>query len=401
MAFGSDRSANFVIAAKDAATKPLGNVGKAMGRLKSTSVAAFKAIGAAALVAAGAILAFTADAVRGAIEDERSTILTNAALKARGFALDELAPKIEEQIKAAQRFGIADDDVRAGLEVGSRFFKSQTKLLKANELAMTISAVTGQDLESVVSAIGKATNGSTRGLAAMIGPIEKGATLSDLYAQGMGKFQGVAEELANSTSGKFAAAQQTFNEKMDVFGAQFLPLVSEAMTFLVEKVFPAFQKVLDDVGPIITDIVDNYIRPLFDSVGELFALFDGADFSLLDLAFAPIKITLTALKIAIDAIVAGIKFIQGNPVDKASFKAATEVAGGSSVFGLGASTGGGGYGGGMTGGYTSSYTTISQAQFTIGTKAVNELSYKVNRNLAKTSTTPPRTAPGGSGGGGK
>ena len=309
MAFGSDRSANFVIAAKDAATGPIGNVGKAMGRLKSASVTAFKAIGAAALVAAAAITAFVADSIKGAIEDERSTILTNAALKARGFELDKLAPKIEEQIKAAQRFGIADDRVRAGLEVGSRFFKSQTKLIKANELAMTISAVTGQDMETVMAAIGKAANGSTRGLAGMIGPIEKGATLSDLYAQGMGKFQGVAEELANSTSGKFAAAQQTFNEKMDVFGAQFLPLVSEAMTFLVEEAFPAFQALLDEVGPIISELVDTYVRPLIDSVGELFAAFDSADFSPIEAALVPVQIALEALRIVIDAIAATMRFI--------------------------------------------------------------------------------------------
>jgi len=388
MAFGSDRSANFVIKAKDAATGPLAKVGGAMGKLKSASVTAFKAIGAAALAAAAAVVAFTAQAIKGAIEDERSTILTNAALKARGFALDQLAPKIEEQIKAAQRFGIADDRVRAGLEVGSRFFKSQTKLLKANELAMTISAVTGQDLETVVSAIGKATNGSTRGLAAMIGPIEKGATLSDLYAQGMGKFQGVAEELANSTSGKFAAAQEVFNEKMDVFGAQFLPLVSEAMTFLVEKVFPAFQSVLDEVGPIITDIVDNYIRPLFDSVGELFAVLDNADFSIVDAAFGLIKLTLDGVRAVIDAIVAGIKFIQGNPVDKAAFKEATKVAGASTVFGLGNNTGGGGYGVGTPGGYTSGYV-MAPVNVVIGTQAQSSLSYTYG--AATAASTAPRT----------
>jgi hypothetical protein len=384
----ADRSANFVIKAKDAATGPLGKVGGAMGKLKSASVTAFKAIGAAALVAAAAITAFVADAVKGAIQDERSTILTNAALKARGFALDELAPKIEEQIKAAQRFGIADDRVRAGLEVGSRFFKSQTKLLKANELAMTISAVTGQDLETVVSAIGKATNGSTRGLAAMIGPIEKGATLSDLYAQGMGKFQGVAEELANSTSGRFAAAQEIFNEKMDVFGAQFLPVVSDAMTFLVEEVFPKFQELLDAIGPIFTELVDEHIGPLFDSVGELFALFDDADFSLLDLAFAPIKLTLDAIKIAIDLIIAGIKFIQGNPVQAAAYKSATEVAGGSTVFGLGQTTGGGGYGVGTPGGYTSGYV-MAPVNVVIGTQAQSSLSYTYGASTA--ASTAPRT----------
>ena len=224
MAFGSDRSANFVIAAKDAATKPMGNIGKAMGRLRGVASTAFKAIAGAALAAAGAIAAFTAAAIKGAIEDERSTILTNAALKARGFELDKLAPKIEEQIKAAQRLGIADDRVRAGLEVGSRFFKNQTKLLKANELAMTISAVTGESMEDVMAKIGKAANGSTRGLAALIGPIEKGATLSDLYAQGMGKFKDVSDELANSTSGKLAAAQEISTKRWMCLALSFCQL---------------------------------------------------------------------------------------------------------------------------------------------------------------------------------
>ena len=320
----ANQTANFVVKAKDAATGPLGKVGGSMGKLRRTAGTAFKAIAGAALAAAGAIAAFTASAVKGAIEDERSVILTNAALKARGFALDALAPKIEEQIKAAQRLGIADDRVRAGLEVGSRFFKDQTKLLKANELAMTISAATGEDLELVVAKIGKASNGSTRGLAAMIGPIEKGAKFSDLYAQGMSKFQGVADELANSTSGKFAAAQQIFNEQMDDFGAKFLPVVSEALTFLTEEALPAFQRFLEEVGPKIGAFVDEYVRPLVDAFGELFDLASQGDFSILDAALVPLKITFGALKILVEAIVAGIKFIQG-------FGGAAAVAAGSAA----------------------------------------------------------------------
>ena len=320
----ANQTANFVVKAKDAATGPLGKVGGSMGKLRRTAGTAFKGIATAALAAAGAIAAFTASAVKGAIEDERSVILTNAALKARGFALDALAPKIEEQIKAAQRLGIADDNVRAGLEVGSRFFKDQEKLLKANELAMTISAATGEDLESVVAKIGKASNGSTRGLAAMIGPIEKGAKFSDLYAQGMSKFQGVADELANSTSGKFAAAQQIFNEQMDDFGAKFLPVVSEALTFLTEEALPAFQRFLEEVGPKIGAFVDEYVRPLVDAFGELFDLASQGDFSILDAALVPLKITFGALKILVEAIVAGIKFIQG-------FGGAAAVAAGSAA----------------------------------------------------------------------
>ena len=393
----ADRSANFVIKAKDAATGPLGKVGGAMGKLKSVAGAAFKAIAGAAIAAATAIAAFTAAAIKGAIEDERSSILTTAALKARGFEMDKLGPKIDEQIKAMARFGKSDDDVRAGLEVGSRYFKNQNRLLKANAAAAAISSVTGKDMADVMALIGKAANGQTRGLAALIGPIEKGASVTDILTQSNEKFLDTANALADSTSGKMLTAQVDFNEAMDQFGKQFLPIITDAITWLTEEGMPAFQEILDDVGPVITDIADNYIGPLFDSVSELFSLFDNADFSLLDLAFAPIKITLSALKIAIDAIVAGIKFIQGNPVDAAAYKAATEVAGGSSVFGMGNKTGGGNYGAGTTGAYTSSYATVSQAQFTIGKKAQSELSYVMGSYQAAQarSTSAARTFPRG------
>jgi hypothetical protein len=307
----ADRSANFVIKAKDAATGPLGKVGGAMGKLKSAAGTAFKAIGAAAIVATAAIAGFVAQSIKGAIEDERSTILTNAALKARGFELDKLGPKIDEQIKAMARFGKTDDDVRAGLEVGSRFFKNQTNLLKANEAAAAISAVTGRDMADVMALIGKAANGSTRGLAALIGPIEKGASVTDILTQSNEKYLEVANALADSTSGKMLTAQIAFGEEMDKFGAQFLPLVTEALTFLVEEALPAFSGLLDTVGPILMDLVDNFVRPLIDSVAELFSMFEGGEgsISVLELALLPLQVALTAIKTVIDAIIWGLKLL--------------------------------------------------------------------------------------------
>jgi hypothetical protein len=326
MAFGSDRSANFVIAAKDAATKPIGNVGKAMGKLKGASVTAFKAIGAAALVAAAAITSFVADAVKGAIEDERSTILTNAALKARGFELDALQPKIQEQIAAMARFGKTDDDVRAGLEVGSRYFKNQTRLLQANEAAAAISSVTGRDMADVMALIGKAANGQTRGLAALIGPIEKGASVTDILTQSNEKYLEVANALADSTSGKILSAQIEFNEAMDEFGAQFLPIIADALTWLTEEGLPAFTAFLEEVGPIVSDLVTTYVGPLVDSVAELFSLFEGSEdsISLFELALLPLKVALTAIKAVIDAIIFGLKLLGFvSDVDIAAAQAAT------------------------------------------------------------------------------
>ena len=320
----ANQTANFVVKAKDAATGPLGKVGSSMGKLRRTAGTAFKAIGAAAIAAGAALLAFTASAVKGAADDEKATIRLNAALKARGFEMDKLTPKVDEQIAAMARLGFTDDDVRAGLEVGSRFFKNQNNLLKANAVAANISAATGQDLASVMMALGKGAQGSTRGLAGLGIEVKKGAKLKDILRLADKKYLGVAEEVANSTSGKFAAAQITFNEAIEGFGAKLLPMVNEALTFLTETALPAFQRFLEEVGPKIGAFVDEYVRPLVDAFGELFDLASKGDFSIIDAALVPLKITFGALKILVEAIVAGIKFIQG-------FGGAAAVAAGSAA----------------------------------------------------------------------
>jgi hypothetical protein len=77
--------------------------------------------------------------------------------------------------------------------------------------------------------------------------------------------------------------------------------------------------------------VDNYVRPLVDSVSQLFALFDTGDdsISLLTIALAPLKLALEAIKIVIDAIVAGLKIIGigGGSAVTTARDAAAEAAG--------------------------------------------------------------------------
>jgi hypothetical protein len=246
-----------------------------------------------------------------ASEYEKLTIRLNAALKARGFQLDQLSPKIDEQIKAMARLGFTDDQVRDGLEIGSRFFKNQENLLRANAVAANIAAATGKDLSTVMLAIGRGAAGSTRGLMQLGIEVEKGAKLKDILRAADEKYLGVAEEVANSTSGKFAAAQIRFNEAIETFGSKLLPVVNEALAFLTETALPAFEGLMETLGPIVGDLVDNYVRPLVDSIGELFEVFSTGEGSinLLTIALAPLQFALEAMKVVIDAIVFGLKLI--------------------------------------------------------------------------------------------
>lgn len=380
-------SAVFAIIAKDAASAVMGKVGKSMGRLRGAAGTAFKAIAAGAAAAAAAIGALAISAIKSAAEDEKATIRLNAALKARGFEMDKLNPKIEGQIKAFQRLGMTDDDVRAGLEVGSRFFTKQNQLLKANAIAADIAAATGKDVSTVMMALGRGAQGSTRGLAALGIEVEKGASKQDILRAASEKYAGVADEIANSTAVKFEAAQIRLNEAMENMGAKLLPVVNDALGFLTTNVLPIAEEglsalgdaiantiagltapggMVESVGKVVGSIVEGFkpeleavaealVGPdgLFTAVGKLIAALWGdgegalaGAFMLLgkaiEAAFAlakPFFDALTWLVNNITAVVTALNKVS-TPEAQAKTQAAQGAAAASNVFGMGANTGG-------------------------------------------------------------
>jgi len=382
-------SAVFAIIAKDAASSVMGKVGKSMGRLRSAAGTAFRAMAAGAAAAAAAIGALAISAIKSAAEDEKASIRLNAALKARGFEMDKLNPKIEEQIKAFQRLGMTDDDVRAGLEVGSRFFTKQNQLLKANAIAADIAAATGKDVSTVMMALGRGAQGSTRGLAALGIEVEKGASKQDILRAASEKYAGVADEIANSTAVKFEAAQIRLNEAMENMGAKLLPVVNDALSFLTTNVLPLAEEALaglgdaiantitgltapggmvESVGKVVGSIVEGF-KPeleavvtaltgpdgLFTAVGKLIAALWGdgegalaGAFMLLgkaiEAAFAlakPFFDALTWLVNNIANVVNALNKVSGAE-SQAKISTAQGAAAASNVFGMGANTGGGG-----------------------------------------------------------
>ena len=307
----SNQTANFVVKAKDQATGPLGKIGTSLGKLRKTGISAFKGVAAASAAAGAALAAVAVDSIKSAAEDERQTILLNAALKQRGLFTKDLNDRIRQQIVSMGALGIADDQVRAGLEVGSRFFKDQETLLKANSVAADIAAITGTDLSEVMMTIGKASMGQTKGLKALGVAVEKGATIQDILTAATAKYGGTARELANSTSGKFARSQVKFNETMESLGYELLPAVNKVLDWLSSTGMPMFQNIINAVAPVIKDLFENAVMPLASSFGDLFEVFGGAEGSanMLIIALTPLKVFLQALKITIDAIVAGLKIL--------------------------------------------------------------------------------------------
>jgi hypothetical protein len=365
----STGQAVFAVVAKDAATKTLNGVGKAFGGLKRGGIAALKGIATASVAAATALVGFGIAAVKSAADDERATFRLNAALRARGLLTEDLSKKIDQQITAMAELGFTDDDVRAGIETSSRFFKSQARILKVNSVAANIAAVTGKDLSTVITAIAKGAKGSTRGLLGFGIQVEKGAKLQDILRIATEKYGGAAQEIAQSTSGRFAAAQIKLNEAFEAFGYRFLPVVNDALTTFTNDILPQVERFLSDLGPVIDDLANNYIGPLvtsFDELAKTMGFEDGFGFLIgaIEVALTPLKVALSLIKGLLDGINEAFRIFNG----LASSKTGALLSGNARTQYLS----GGNLGTASPMGGTSSYLQTS-IDFSIGTQKQDKL----------------------------
>lgn len=279
---------NATISARDAAS---GNINKVNDSLKALKIGF-----GLATAAAGIFTKLAFDAVKSAAEDEMSNAKLNAALKVRGFLTKDLAAKIQEQTVAMAAYGITDDQVRAGIEVGSRFFKDQETILKANAVAAQISAATGQDLASVMEILGKAAQGNTKGLKALgiettktvkqtiyktkkdalghtitvktIKLNKQAVTIQDILSAASKKYNGIADEVANTTGGKFLSAQVKINEALEKFGYALLPAANSALDFFSTTVLPNAIGFFENFGSALNKEITLHVNPMLDEFGK-------------------------------------------------------------------------------------------------------------------------------------
>ena len=281
MAFGSDRSANFVIAAKDAATGPIGDIGKAMGRLQSSAGAAFKAIAAGAVVAATALAGLVIASIKAAVEDNLAQTRLVATLRARNLATTENLALIDKAIEKGAKLAFTDDDIRAGIETATQFTGKFGKALKILEVAQDLSIAKGISLEQATKLVGKAFAGSGNALKNYGINLQKNVRFTETKIdkdrrgneheieitktrketiKGMEalaliteQYGGIADEVSQTVGFKFAAAQITFNEQIEALGYRFLPAVTTAMDFLATNVLPITEQLFTTLGDVIFD----------------------------------------------------------------------------------------------------------------------------------------------------
>ena len=210
---------------------------KEFKQLETTGQKAQFAIKKAAVPAAAALGALTVamgDAVKAAMEDEKSQQMLARQLKATTGATDDQIKSVEKYITAQGRnLGITDDQLRPALAGLTRATKDITEAQNATNLAMDIAAAKGVSLETVTKAMERAYGGNLTALAKLDPSVREmvkgGASLEEVFAKMQGTFSGAAAEASKTAAGGFAKMKLALDETKESVGAALLPVIEKAL----------------------------------------------------------------------------------------------------------------------------------------------------------------------------
>jgi hypothetical protein len=218
-------------------------VDKAIKEFKSLEGAGAKAsfaIRKAALPAAAAMAGLAAAAtvsVKAAIADQAAQRELARTLTTTTKATTDQVAAVEKSIAAMERAtGIADDELRPAFAALVRGTKDVGKAQEGLQLALDISAATGQNLATVSDALSKAYAGNMRGLQSLSPEmrtlIKEGADLDTVMATLGGTFGGAMAENAATAEGRMRRFGVAIDNARENIGYALLPALEAVLPFL-------------------------------------------------------------------------------------------------------------------------------------------------------------------------
>jgi hypothetical protein len=190
-----------------------------------------------ATAAVTALAGGLAMAAKAAIEDEKSTKLLEAQLRATLGPNQALADSIGNFVDQTQlASGVADDELRPALAGLVRFTGDATKAQDLLTLSLDASIATGKDLSSVSTAIGKAYDGNFTALKKLGIPLDESIIKSKDFAEAQkaltAQFGGAAAANALTFSGRLAILKIRFDELVESVGYRVLPVLDKALNYV-------------------------------------------------------------------------------------------------------------------------------------------------------------------------
>jgi hypothetical protein len=201
-------------------------------------------------VAGTAALAFAADAVKAAAQDQLAQEKLAETIKATTNATAAQIAGVEEYITATSiAIGVTDDELRPAF---SRLIRSTSDVEQAQRLlnlALDLSAAVGKPVETVANALGKAYDGNTTALAKLglgldanlIKSKDNEAIIKSLETT-YGNF---AEGAAETAAVKFERIKIATDEAKESIGAALLPVVERLADYVLLTVVPNLQSFIN------------------------------------------------------------------------------------------------------------------------------------------------------------
>lgn len=267
---------NATISARDAASKNIKTVNKALGALGNTASrigADFRKVGLGIIGVAAGVGAFTASAIKDAAADQAATAKLNAALKARGLATDSVRAAVEKQIAAGQKLAFTDDEVRGSIEASTRFTKNYAVAQKIQTVAMNLARTTGMSLEEATLAVGKAYQGNGGKLLKTLGIEAKAVKGQKALNAILGKTKGSAAAYADTVEGSFQVLAIGAAELKEQFGDAFLPAITKLFKGLAPYI-DRFGSLIAANTPKLQRWADIIVTKILDKLPSLFAEFE-------------------------------------------------------------------------------------------------------------------------------
>jgi hypothetical protein len=263
---------NATISARDAASKNIKTVNKALGTLGNTASqigSDFKKLTLGIAGIAAGVGAFTASAIKDAAADQAATAKLNAALKARKLATESVLAAVERQIVAGQKLAFSDDEVRASIEASTRFTKNYSMATKIQNVAMELSRSTGMSLEEATLAVGKAYQGNGGKLLKTLGIEAKAIKGQKALNAILGKTKGSAAAYADTVEGSFQVLAIGAAELKEQFGDAFLPAVTKLFKGLAPYL-DKFSNTIKANTPTLQKWADTIVNKVLENLPRIF-----------------------------------------------------------------------------------------------------------------------------------
>ncbi len=259
------------------AQKDISKLGKDFDKFSKRSIIAFAA--AAAAVQTFVVKVGT-DAVRAAMEDQKSQALLASTLRNTTNATDATIASTEEYITLLQKeVAVADDELRPALATLARATGDVASAQNLLGTALNISAGTGKDLQTVSLALSKAVNGNLGALTRLGIPLDANTIKSKDFNKALGvlndTFKDQANVRAKTLEGRLKGLNIAYGEILETLGYALLPVIEQFAKVVQTQLLPQLEAWInankDELAATLSNILGQ-IPTLIENVTELFGV---------------------------------------------------------------------------------------------------------------------------------